>query len=97
MKDNVPNVYCVNGVVLIQPIDESTKINYGTAKGRIGLGKVICTGGPIANKDGSQKFAYCEAGDTVYFLTYEAGYDRVVIDGQEYIFALFDDLRGVVG
>jgi co-chaperonin GroES (HSP10) len=99
MKDKVPNledVRCVNGVVLIEPVEEEGRIDYGGEKGRIGMGKVINFGGAIANKDGSEKHCPARKGELVYFLTYEGGYDKVVIDGKAYIFAMFDDLRGIV-
>lgn len=90
------NVTPVPGVVLVEPTQEETTINYGNTKGRIGLGKVIAYGAPIANKDGSEKKCPVEINDTVYFLTYEGGYDRCVINGKAYVFAMFDDLRGKV-
>lgn len=85
------------GVILIQPIGEEVRITYGSEnKGKIIKGKAISVG-PRLPLDGGLYFEQpCKKDDVVYFLHYEGGYDACYIDGVEYIWAAFKDVRGIV-
>ena len=84
------------GVILIQPLKEETTIDYGTAaKGKIIKGKVIDVGPKMPLDGGLYWERPCSSGDIIYFLHYEGGYDSTFIDGIEYIFAAFKDLRAI--
>ena len=86
------------GVILVEMIakDRST-LTLGTEnKGRIIKGHVLAVGARMPMDGGEYWEQPCHVGDDIYFLHYEGGYDSCFIEGKEYLFAAFKDVRGVV-
>ena len=92
------NLYPAPGIVLIEPLPQDTttvKLTSET-KGRIGRGKVVACGKNWITKFGAEMEPPCKKGDIVYYLMYEHGYDESQIDNKSYIWAIFEDIRGVI-
>jgi co-chaperonin GroES (HSP10) len=88
------------GMVIIKPIKSNkpdySKINLGqNTSARIKKGTVVAVG-----KDGLTQIGailkaedYAKVGDVMYFLSYDGNYDVGDVDGEEYHFTKFEDLR----
>jgi co-chaperonin GroES (HSP10) len=88
------------GIVLIKPVTSSKKelsFSSNNDKLKVARGIILDVGDPVITDFGAKISCSYKVGDTVYFLKYEGGYDSSMIDGQEYIWAFFKDLRGVEG
>jgi co-chaperonin GroES (HSP10) len=85
------------GVCIIQIIKEKNGALVWTSeqKGKIVRGKVIDVGETGFSDFGAKIPAPCKKGDVVWFLKYEQGYDDAYIDGENYVLALFKDVRVV--
>lgn len=86
------------GVILVETIaKDKTALTLGTEnKGKIIKGRVLAVGDRMPMDGGLYWEKPCKEGDEIYFLHYEGGYDSCFIEGKEYLFAAFKDLRGVV-
>ena len=84
------------GVCLIKlSQDDKSAITYSSeTKGKIAHGVIISVGDTVVTDFGAKITCPYKAGDEVYFLEYESGWDAAFIDGIKYIFALFKDIRG---
>ena len=86
------------GIILIEPLDETTGIVVGKTTTRLLQGKVLATGiNLITDFEAILEIdRYCQVGDIVAFLSYEGDYDWLKIDGKKLYFVKIQDLRGVI-
>lgn len=86
------------GIILIQQeentIDNEPIILSQEPKGRLLTGKIIAIGEPHITESGAELKLNCKIGQKAWFLSYEGNYDIARINGINYYFVLFRDLRG---
>lgn len=84
------------GIILVLPLEEKEPINLGeeTSKYRVMKGKILAVGDPEPTIMGKTLATPVKPGMTVWFLSYEGNYDNTKIDGEQYYFVKFADIRG---
>ena len=99
-KTSKINFLAYPGIAIIESLEQENNNSFivtGQSQGRIVKGKIVAMGPDDTTQMGEliKSEKYGKVGDTVWFLHYaiEGGADLGTIDGKQYIFVKWGDLR----